>query len=210
MKKMKFLFLLCLSVFISSYGKAVNFGNGSLELIDFSVVQNLNKIDIRWSTSAVKTGGPYFCIEKSKDGKIFSKVVDMPAVDNLSSYTDYFETDYQPFGGVSYYRIKQVDAAGNFRYSQIVTLKVEEETKVEGYEAVAGVNPEQFREIKAEDDAVLVIIRDKDGNDYYSKASISTAKNVNIINLDAPVSSGTYQVVGSSNEKLHSVNVFVK
>lgn len=206
----KFAYLFCLSVFVSLNAQSFTLGDGNLELLDFTVVQNLNKIDIRWSTSVLKTGGPYFCVEKSKDGKNFTKVVDMPAVDNLSSYTDYFETDYQPYPGVSYYRIKQVDAAGNFRYSQVVTLKLEEETKVDGYEATAGVNPEGFKEITAEDDAVLLVIRDKDGNDYYSKASITSDNNTNIINLTAPVNSGTYQVVGSSNEKLHSVNVFVK
>jgi hypothetical protein len=209
MRKIKLAFLFCFSVFISLQAKPFILGDGNLELLDFTVVQNLNKIDIRWSTSVLKTGGPYFCIEKSKDGKNFIKVVDMPAVDNQSSYADYFETDYQPYEGVSYYRIKQVDAAGNLRYSQVVTLKIEEPVKVEGYKAVAGV-PEEFKEIDAKDEGVLLIIRDKDGNDHYSKASIKADKNVNVINLDAPVKSGTYQVIGSSNEKLHSVNIIVK
>jgi hypothetical protein len=209
MKKIKLFCLFCFSVLISLQAKSFTLGDGGLELIDFTVVQNLNKIDIRWSTSVLKTGGPYFCIEKSKDGKNFTKVVDMPAVDNQSSYTDYFETDYQPYEGVSYYRIKQVDAAGNFRYSQVVTLKIEEPVKVNGYDAVAGV-PEEFKQIDTKDEGVLLVIRDKNGNDYYSKASIKADKYVNVINLDAPVNSGTYQVVGSSNEKLHSVNVFVK
>src|ERR1700757_2627604 len=112
MRKIKSFCLFCFSIFISFQAKSFSLGDGGLELIDFSVVQNLNKIDIRWSTSVLKTGGPYFCIEKSKDGKNFTKVVDMPAVDNQSSYADYFETDYQPYEGVSYYRIKQVDAVG--------------------------------------------------------------------------------------------------
>ena len=209
MRKIKPSLLFCFSVFLSLQAKPFILGDGTLELLDFTVVQNLNKIDIRWSTSVLKTGGPYFCIEKSKDGKNFTKVVDLPAVDNQSSYTDYFETDYQPYEGVSYYRIKQVDAAGNFRYSQIVTLKIEDPAKVDGYNAIAGV-PEAFKEIDAKDEGVLLVIRDKDGNDHYSKASIKADKNVNVINLDAPVNSGTYHVVGSSNEKLHSANVSVK
>src|SRR5579872_311733 len=116
MLKTNVLFLLCLSSLFSFNIYAINTGDGSLELLDFSVVQNMNKIDIRWSTSVIKTGGPYFCIEKSRDGKNFTKVVDIPAVDNESTFSDYFETDYQPYPGVSYYRVKQVDAEGNYRY----------------------------------------------------------------------------------------------
>src|ERR1700739_1651709 len=104
MKKIKFAYLFCLSIFISLNAKSFTFGDGNLELLDFTVVQNLNKIDIHWSTSVIKTGGPYFCIEKSRDGKNFTKVVDMPALEKETSYADYFETDYQPYAGVSYYR----------------------------------------------------------------------------------------------------------
>ncbi len=211
MKKIKLLFLSCLSVFISMSAKPFTLGEGSLELLDFSVIQNMNKIDIRWSTSVLKTGGPYFSIEKSKDGKNFTKLIDMPAVENESTFTDYFETDYQPYEGVSYYRIKQIDAAGNFRYSQIVTLKIEEEKKVDEYDAVSSVSPESFKEMNVEDSEILLVLRDKNGNDYYSKASInSDNSNVNTINLACPVTSGTYQIIGSSNEKLHSQNVFIK
>ncbi|MGZ3866328.1 MAG: hypothetical protein ACXVC6_13930 [Bacteroidia bacterium] len=207
---MRYIFF-CLSLSLALNASAFKPGDGNLELIDFTVTQNLNKIDIRWSTSAIKTGGPYFCIEKSKDGKNFTKVVDMPATENMSSYADYFEVDYQPYAGVSYYRVKQVDPEGNFRYSQIVTLKIEEPTKVEGYEAEAGVNPEEFRKMEVQDaDDVLLVIRDRDGNDYVTKASVTTNNDSSTLNLAAPVTAGTYQVVGSSNERLHSVNVFVK
>jgi len=211
MKKIKLFFAVCLSVFISMSAKSFTLGEGTLELLDFTVIQNINKIDIRWSTSVLKTGGPYFCIEKSKDGKNFTKVVDMPAVENESTFTDYFETDYQPYGGVSYYRIKQVDAAGNFRYSQVVTLKVEEAKKNDEYDAVSNVSPESFKEMNVADSEVLLVLRDKNGYDYYSKASISSENNnLNTLNLSTPVTSGTYQVIGSSNEKLHSLNVFIK
>ncbi len=212
MKKDKLFFSLCLSILISASTFASLPGEGGLELIDFTVIQNLNKIDIKWSTSAIKTGGPYFCIEKSKDGKNYTKVVDLPAVEGAYSYSDYFETDYQPYPGVSYYRIKQVDPVGNFRYSQIVTLKISEETKIDAYEAVSNVDGESLlKEIKAEDTEVLLIVRDKNGDDYYSKATISSDDNkTSTLNLSAPVTSGTYQVIGSSSEKLNSQNVFVK
>ena len=211
--KMKLVYLLCLSVFISASAKSLpGDGQGGLELIDFTVTQNLNKIDIKWSTSAIKTGGPYFCIEKSKDGKNYTKIVDLPATGQETSYADYFETDYQPYLGVSYYRIKQVDAAGNFRYSQVVTLRIEEDKKLEIYDAISNSYEEEtLKKIEVEDSEVLLVIRDKNGDDHYSKATIDySGSNMETINLTSPVNSGTYQVVGASSEKLHSVNVFIK
>ena len=97
-----------------------------LELVNFTVVKSGIKLDIKFTTT-VETGGPYFTIEKSKDGKEFTKLVDIPAIQSGTTYSDYYETDYQPYNGVSYYRIKQTDEAGNYRYSQIVTFKPEEE-----------------------------------------------------------------------------------
>ena len=210
---MKLIYLFCFSIFVSVNAKSLpGEGQGGLELIDFTVMQNLNKIDIKWSTSAIKTGGPYFCIEKSKDGKNFTKVVDMPATAQETSYADYFETDYQPYLGVSYYRVKQVDAAGNFRYSQVVTLRIVEDKKLEIYDAISNSYEEEtLKKIEAEDSEVLLVIRDKNGDDYYSKATINYGNNsTETINLTSPVNSGTYQVIGASSEKLHSVNVFIK
>ena len=203
-------FVFCLAILASTNASIPSLGEGGLELIDFTVVQNLNKIDIRWSTSVIKTGGPYFCIEKSKDGKNFTKLVDMPATANEASFADYFETDYQPYSGVSYYRVKQVDAAGNFRYSQVVTLKIEEEKRSDTYEVVAGINGEDFKVINEADPELLLVLRDKNGMDHYSKAVLNKENNTNVIKLASPIEPGTYQVVGSSNEKLHCLNVLVK
>lgn len=211
MNTMKYFFIGVFALFLTISTTSLALGEGGLELIDFTVVQNLNKVDIKWSTSAVKTGGPYFCIEKSKDGKNFVKVVDMPATGQEASYADYFETDYQPYQGVSYYRVKQVDASGNFRYSQIVTLRIEGEARIEAFNAVAGTQSEEtLKQMNVEDSEILLVIRDKNGDDHYTKAIVKTENNVETINIAAPMTAGTYQVVGASNEKLHSHNVLVK
>jgi len=183
-----------LLLFISASGWSLSIS--PLQLIDFTVFQSGNKVDIKWKTS-IETGGPFFTIEKSKDGKEYTKIVDLPATEDATVYSDYFETDYQPYAGVSYYRIKQTDAEGNFRYSQVVVLKIEEE------EQLSSVDLSSKNE-------TLVILRDTNGNDFYSKA-ILTPENRKVYSASlSSIPAGTYNIVGSSNEELYTGTLIVK
>jgi hypothetical protein len=181
-------------MFISTSGWCLI--NPPLELIDFTVFRSGNKVDIKWRTS-IETGGPFFTIEKSRDGKEYTKIVDLPATEDAAVYSDYFETDYQPYEGVSYYRIKQTDAEGNFRYSQAVSLKIEEEDAP----AFTGLSKEN---------ETLLILRDANGHDFYSKAILkSENKKVYSTSLSS-IPAGTYNIVGSSNEELYTGTLIVK
>ncbi len=188
----------------------------ALELINFTAIQTENKIDIKFSTS-VKPGGPYFTVEKSKDGKDFIKLVDIPAIESGTTYSDYFETDYQPYSGVSYYRIKQTDEAGNYRYSQTVTFKLEEEkneqtntiSQISGiiYE-VSGALSQVTAHTKNE---TLLVVRDAKGNDYYTMVALNYKKNaVKSQEMFPPLSQGTYQVISSSNDELNNQKLIIK
>lgn len=196
------------------------FANGetpALELINFTAVQHGNKIDIKFSTS-VFTGGPYFTIEKSKDGKDFTKLIDIPNIESGTIYADYFETDYQPYDGVSYYRIKQTDEAGNFRYSQTVTFKLEEESVVKNEQVantisqISGIIYDVSGNIsQASKNKTLLVLRDANGNDYYTMVALNLKKNsLKSQEMSPPVSTGTYQVISSSNEELTNQKVIVK
>jgi hypothetical protein len=192
----------------------------ALELISFTAVQNGNKIDIKFSTS-VLTGGPYFTIEKSKDGNEFTKLLDIPAIDNASTYSDYFETDYQPYNGVSYYRIKQTDEAGNFRYSQTVTFKLNEEQVANNEQAastisqISGIIYQTSGSISQaapnRKNETLLVLRDANGNDYYTMVALNLKKNsLKSQEMYPPVSQGTYHIVSSSNDELNNQKLIVK
>lgn len=192
----------------------------ALELINFTVAPNVNKIDIKFSTS-ITTGGPYFTIEKSKDGKEFTKLVDIPAIESGTTYSDYFETDYQPYSGVSYYRIKQTDEAGNYRYSQTVTLKIEEEQVATNEQTtntisqISGIIYDlsgSISETPANNKSnTLLVLRDANGNDYCTMVVLNYKKNsLKAQEMSPSVSEGTYQVISSSNNELNNHKVIVK
>jgi Secretion system C-terminal sorting domain/Beta-propeller repeat len=73
----------------------------------------------------------HYEIEKSKDGNIFyeiDKVVSNNFGENMYSYID-----PTSLSATTYYRIKQVDTDGNFAYSDIVTINVNDVKKITVY-----------------------------------------------------------------------------
>ncbi len=83
----------------------------SIELSYFDVVPREDHVLISWATNTEKNNA-YYTIEKSKDGKKYTKVIDIPGAGNSKSFKEYAETDYQPYEGTSYYHIRQTDYTG--------------------------------------------------------------------------------------------------
>ncbi len=80
-----------------------------------------NKTLVSWAT-AQESNTQKFEIEHSKDGRSFSKVGEVAAAGNSSSIRNYNFTHGQPASGFNYYRIKQIDLDGHFKYSAVVTV----------------------------------------------------------------------------------------
>lgn len=95
-------------------------GGGALpiELISFIVKQNVNDVDIKWSTAAEKNND-YFTIERSADGRSFESLERIDGAGNSNTARNYHTTDTHPLAGKSYYRLKQTDYNGAFTYAPI-------------------------------------------------------------------------------------------
>lgn len=182
-----------------------------LLLADFSVVQNGSKTDIKWSLNR-EPFGTYFTIEKSTDGKNFNKVVDQPVAENGNLYEEYFETDYQPYKGVSYYRVKQTNEAGEVFCSEPVAFKYSEESSQRLAAALPKDDASLNTAVKsAEGRETLFILRDADGNDYYSKIDPQLEDNYMYVSKDnANLPQGIYRIVGTSNNQLYSLKLIIK
>ena len=80
-----------------------------------------NKVALAWETAAEKDVVD-FNVERSDDGKVFTKIgVAIPAHNKVtkSSYTAY---DDKPLSGVSYYRIRQTDVDGKTSVTKIESV----------------------------------------------------------------------------------------
>lgn len=89
--------------------------------IDFNGTVHADQASLHWST-ATELNNKGFEVEKSMDGSIFSSIGFVNGNTNSSLTNNYSYTDNKVLSGFNYYRLKQVDLDGNFRYSSTIRL----------------------------------------------------------------------------------------
>jgi uncharacterized repeat protein (TIGR01451 family) len=81
-----------------------------------------DKVKLEWSTSS-ETNSSSFEIQRSVNGVDFSKIAIENASNNSSVTKNYSFIDSLPVTGINYYRLKLIDANGEFKYSNIISMK---------------------------------------------------------------------------------------
>lgn len=80
---------------------------------------------LSWTTAS-EANSTGFELQRSADGRNFSKIafVGTKAVEGNSSLSlSYGYNDVKPFAGTTYYRLKQMDKDGRYRFSNVVTIR---------------------------------------------------------------------------------------
>lgn len=96
-----------------------------VELVSFTgEPKNFTSL-LKWETSS-ENNSSHFEIETSKDGVNYYQIGNIAAQGNSSSSHYYTFTDHVPVIGNNYYRLKQVDLDGNYKYSRTVTVNFNE------------------------------------------------------------------------------------
>lgn len=98
-----------------------------VELVKFSADPvNDETVIIKWTTAS-EINNDYFVVERSKDGINFTPVDSLDAHGNGNStdMQNYSYLDENPYSGVSYYRLRQVDKDGTTSYSNIENVNFE-------------------------------------------------------------------------------------
>jgi len=182
-----------------------------IELISFDAYQNNGTVALEWQTAS-ELNNDYFTIERSSNGIDFEPILNVNGAGNSNHLINYFETDYSPLPGTSYYRLRQVDFDGTETFSEMRTVKT--------YNALAdemGLYPNPtdgaFHLVLANsgEEEVLVILRDISGKEFYSKVIItSTEKHIEAIDLSGALPSGIYIITASTKNELYSQKLVVK
>jgi hypothetical protein len=100
-----------------------------IELISFTAEKAPQNVVLRWS-SASEMNFSHFFIEKSTDAVNFEQIGMIKGEGNSSSQHDYTFTDNSANQGIVYYRLKQVDIDGSFKYSVIKSVKIDTNSPV--------------------------------------------------------------------------------
>jgi hypothetical protein len=78
--------------------------------------------DLFWETAS-EEGSDYFTVERSSDGVFFDSIGNIAAHGNSASVNNYQFTDASPFEDKNYYRLKEANLDGSYKYSRMITLK---------------------------------------------------------------------------------------
>jgi fibronectin-binding autotransporter adhesin len=183
-----------------------------IELGGFSAVANGNKVDIKWET-ITETNNAYFSIEKSKEGKSFTKLIDVPGANNSTTYRDYAETDYQPYSETSYYRLKQTDFNGVFKYLDIICVKMSENHQsISVYpNPIDNTTNLNVNVSGYQNQEIVVVLRDMQGKEFLSRVVlVETNNQLFIVDEAQLLPHGQYIITASTNDKIYNYKLIVK
>lgn len=99
-----------------------------VELSHFTAKAEEKNIVLDWATTQ-EVNNDYFEIEHAIDARHFNKIGSVNGVGNSQQLQQYTFTDYNPKNGANYYRLRQVDVDGDYKYSNIVRVNIEQEDK---------------------------------------------------------------------------------
>lgn len=214
----RFAVLFCISTTLTSYSQI---GTGGFKinneevavaalpevLLSFDAVFDSKKVELTWSSNS-EINNNFYSVEKSKDGIVFEEVVSIKGFGNNSSLISYFEADYNPFDGISFYRLKQTNANGIIVSSRLVSIN-----NIYSSNSLSLNTGEDHSSnlLGSENKEVIVVLRNEKGIETYSKVIIDQEKKV-IVSTDneTKLDIGTYLVIASSDNKLYSQKLVIK
>ncbi|MCD6066271.1 MAG: hypothetical protein K0S33_1097 [Bacteroidetes bacterium] len=191
--------------------------NASLiDLVSFEALQNNGKIDIKWVTKAEYVNS-YFVVERSKDGKTYEEVLKVPGNGKGNFYMEYFDADYTPSEGLSYYRLKQITTGSEEIIHSNIVVNYFKPVAVTSPEIAIAQSPDHDEQdfsllLKGfEGKEVLVVLRDKAGNEYFSKVFLSSTQHyLAALDPEQTLVPGEYLITASTNNKIYSKKVKVR
>ena len=92
-----------------------------VELISFSATLNKNKVELKWVTAS-EINNDYFNVERSSDTDTYISIGKVKGGGNSSHVLSYSCEDVDPAAGINYYRLKQVDYNGDYKFSEVISL----------------------------------------------------------------------------------------
>ena len=103
-----------------------------VELLDFQATPcNVNSVCLDWTT-ATEHDHKHFEVLRSEDGYDFYELVRINVgVKGLNGQHKYYYEDSEPFEGINYYRLKQVDLNGRFKLYPVIAVKMKSQHRLQ-------------------------------------------------------------------------------
>ena len=100
-----------------------------IELLYFEAEVNERYNHLTWSTAS-EINNDYFNIEKTQDGVVFYNIATINGAGNSSTQNYYEYDDYELKNNITYYRLKQTDYDGKFKYHDMISVDNREKIRI--------------------------------------------------------------------------------
>jgi subtilisin-like proprotein convertase family protein len=135
--------------------------------LDFTARRSAEKaVQLQWKT-ATEINNKEFQVERSRDGSNFEVIGTVSAGGNGSGIQQYIYNDLKPFTGINYYRLKQVDKDGSYKYSSVAKVAIDQDRSLYSISpnpAISKANLTIYKEMKQ----VNVKVMDVSGKTIYT------------------------------------------
>jgi hypothetical protein len=172
-----------------------------IELLSFTGLPENENIRINWIT-ATETNNNYFTLNRSPNAMSFESIAKVKGAGTSSKELKYTFLDEHPHEGVNYYRLQQTDFDGNYTYSSIITVDVNQNIITSVFpNPTNGPFTLQLNEVSQS--PVLIIVRDILGREvFYTVVTITDKVRIITLTPETNVPSGIYYVIASSDDKI--------
>lgn len=182
-------------------------------LVNFYARQKGNAVELEWTT-ATEINNDFFTIERSLDAENFEVVAQVKGAGNSNAFITYDTLDKTPYTGTSFYRLKQTDFDGQFEYFNIVPVRFEKDVSLEFTLFPNPIRADENLGISANflaKEEILIVIRDMQGKEFYSKVHIKQTNNELIaVPIDKSIPSGIYVVIATSENSIYSKKLVIE
>lgn len=93
-----------------------------VELMDFKGALGNDRINLIWKTAS-ELNNSGFEIQKSKNGRDWQIIDFVEGQGTTTEFNEYQYEDLNPFSGINYYRLKQIDFDGAFEFSKVIAVE---------------------------------------------------------------------------------------
>jgi len=161
-----------------------------IELTSFTAQFVGTDVELKWTTAS-EVNCDHFTVERSKDGRTFEQLEQVPGAGNSNTIRQYSAYDKFPYTGTSYYRLKQVDYDGQFTYSDIRAVNTKTGTG-EGPFSIRNIYPSPFS------DKFTVTYEVSGGDDTYFMLSNANGQMISKTKLDSRDGLNKYEYVNGA------------
>ncbi|MBI2270232.1 MAG: T9SS type A sorting domain-containing protein [Bacteroidetes bacterium] len=187
-----------------------------IELLSFNATAMDKSIRLNWSTAS-ETNNNFFTIEKSLNGSDWKSIGIVKGAGNSTHVMNYESFDTEPVTGIQYYKLKQTDFDGQYKYSELIAINFSKNFSFSIYPNPVYANSNttiylNMNHAADESKPILVVVYDAIGRQVFSKINIQEKNNGQITAVDPSntLSPGVYIISATSDNSIYKQKLIIR